>query len=415
MEFHLFKADASRLKWSVRGTLYNGVDVKIPGHRDKRIAQEMCRNIARLNLAKGNNEPPPAEVIEWLDNQPPKFVNRLIDLKLVDQRRLDRLLPLETFLPEFEEYLKGNAIKQTSSYPKTSTARVRRILRSIKGLNSFDELTAEAVRKAVSEMIVLTATRKGKSFSVASIREHYSSIKQFCDWMTKKGRYTVNPLEELELPSSKNNRVRNRRPLSYENFTKLMNYLLTAKKYHNQQYLWDARDRAMIYWAAVSTGFRQNELFSLTRASFNFSASPVTLTISAQVAKNGCGDTIPIPDDFAEAINEYTAQHSPNQAVFRAPRWRKYVRWALYRDLDQAGVQRHFDNGDLVDFHTFRSTAICWWLRSGLKLLDVQYLARLKTLALVQEYVRRYVPDHRHLVNNLPKIVGPDFTQRLSG
>ena len=80
------------------------------------------------------------------------------------------------------------------------------------------------------------------------------------------------------------------------------------------------------------------------------------------------------------------------------------VRHALYVDLAAAGLKRRFENGDICDFHTFRSTAICWAITiRKLNLLDVQAVARLKTLALVQKYVRRYVPDHANLIKGSPE------------
>ena len=86
---------------------------------------------------------------------------------------------------------------------------------------------------------------------------------------------------------------------------------------------------------------------------------------------------------------------------------------ALYRDLDAAGIVREHTNGDLVDFHTLRSTAIMWWLKyNGLRLLDVQYRARLKTLSLVQEYVDNYVPNYHELIANTPRVIDPELPFR---
>jgi integrase len=414
MEWKLFKADKKRKKWSIRGTLFNGVDVKIPGHRDKAIAEEMRRNIEKLNRAKANIELPPQELIPWLDNLPDDIMDRLIKYGLVDRGRLERRMPVDSFMDAFKDHLKTNIAKTNSLYPMKVTGRIARIFKEIPNLHTFNELKLDAVKRAVTEMRVLEGHRKGQPLSKKTQREYYSGAKAFCDWMIDQGRGVVSPLAKLQLPSAKQNRVYNRRPLSYEDFNKLMAYLETAKPYAKQKYSWTNNDRAMLYWAAVTTGVRQSELKSLTRASFNFDSSPATLTVSGDFSKNGYTETVPLDAVFAEAIQTYTALHLPNAPVFLMPRGQRMIIEGLYRDLDAAGVTRRYPNGDVVDFHTFRSTAICWWLRAGMDILEVKIRARLKTLDLIQEYVRNYVPDYKAVGTKAPSpFLSQSFKKRF--
>jgi integrase len=60
----------------------------------------------------------------------------------------------------------------------------------------------------------------------------------------------------------------------------------------------------------------------------------------------------------------------------------------LHRDLEAAGLGHLLHAGQQVDFHSLRATAITWWLQAGLDQLQVQRLARLKTLAVLQRYTR---------------------------
>jgi integrase len=214
----------------------------------------------------------------------------------------------------------------------------------------------------------------------------------------------TNPLEEMVAPAAKGDPVHNRRPMKIAEFAKLMSFLRTAApKYPHQQLSWTPEDRLMIYWMAVKTGFRSNELRSLTRASVDFDADPVLVTVEGWVAKSRTKATVPITDDeFVNALRAYSLHRLPNAALLRMPS-QYCLTEGLYRDLDAAGVRREFDNGAVVDFHTLRSTAICWWLKEGLDLLEVQHRSRLKTLSLVQEYVRNYVPEYLELVRKSPK------------
>ena len=76
------------------------------------------------------------------------------------------------------------------------------------------------------------------------------------------------------------------------------------------------------------------------------------------------------------------------------------------RDLTGAGIPWQLPTGEVVDFHTLRSTAITWWLDvHGLWPKRVQVLARLKTLALVARYSRNLRLEDFGWLNRGPKLI----------
>jgi integrase len=68
-----------------------------------------------------------------------------------------------------------------------------------------------------------------------------------------------------------------RRPLSADEFAKL---LRAAERGPELQRI-GGRDRAMLYLLAAYTGYRRNEIGSLTVQSFDFESKPPTLTVAA--------------------------------------------------------------------------------------------------------------------------------------
>ena len=77
----------------------------------------------------------------------------------------------------------------------------------------------------------------------------------------------------------------------------------------------------------------------------------------------------------------------------------------LRRDLDGAGIAHRWETGEVVDFHTFRSTTITWWLDVyELPQKRVQVLARLKTLALVARYSRRFRMENFDWLSKAPRL-----------
>ena len=98
---------------------------------------------------------------------------------------------------------------------------------------------------------------------------------------------------------------------------------------------------------------------------------------------------MPIPRDLADALKKYIAEPEPDDRVFPFPSTSGSIVDMLRRDLDGAGIPWSLPGGEIVDFHTFRSTAITWWLDvRGLKPKRVQVLARLKSISMLNNYSR---------------------------
>jgi integrase len=198
-----------------------------------------------------------------------------------------------------------------------------------------------------------------------------------------------------------------RRPFTIEEMRTLLAYLHDAPPHPTlgtRTPWYTPRLRRLIYWTAARTGFRRGELLSLQRQQFHLDATPAYIDIAAADAKNRQAAGVPIPPDLAAALDDHVRHMAPAAQVFRLPSKRLTLD-LLDADLQGAGLGHLLDVGDKqqVDFHAFRATAIVWWLTVDRRdQLEVQRLARFKTLAMMQKYSRGFQMDRAAWVQSSP-------------
>ena len=307
-----------------------------------------------------------------------RHASRLIELDLLERRRFAQAKPVTEHIDAFEKAVKARR-NNTAGHARETASQIRRICVGL-NVESYHELNQTDVMVWLDERNVTANTR----------RHYLTAICDFCKWMVRDKRAADDPMENTPKPSPDAEPSFERRPLSVEEFQRLMAYLESFEYYPNQHSRWTAYDRRMIYWTAVSTGYRQNELRSLRRYQLFLDEIPPTIDIKARDAKNRTAASVPIPGELAQALTQYLADLHPASKVFWFPASRRHIPQMLHRDLEGAGITPRWETGEIVDFHSLRTTAICWWLDVyGLPAKRVQILARLKTLALVERYSRK--------------------------
>ena len=338
MEWRLYQADKKRQKWTIRGTLWNGTIGQFPGHRVKSVAQQIMQNIDALNRARMFGENPPTYLQPWITGLTPKDAARFVKAELLNRRVLDRGKPLAEFLTDFEVHLRASPkLKNGSVTPIRRTAALHRLFEAVRPQATLADISADIISTKAKELIALQGRRKGEKVSQKTRREYLSDAKGYFEWMVDEGRAVINPLRKLKLPSAKGDPVLRRRPMTVESFEKLSQYLIDAPdRYLHQMFDWTSIDRLMVYWTAVMTGFRANELRSLTRAHLDFDSDPARVSVQGWVAKNGDRAAIPLATDFAEAMRDYSDHLHPTAPLLRMPKL------ALSAMPIEAATRRHY-------------------------------------------------------------------------
>lgn len=138
-------------------------------------------------------------------------------------------------------------------------------------------------------------------------------------------------------------------------------------------------ERAALYRLTMGTGFRADELRTLTPERFRLDGPEPTVTVLACYAKNGREAVQPITRELAEALRPFVASRPPGSPVLAVP-----VRTAkmLRADLAAAGIPHTDAQGRVLDFHALRHSYITHLILSGANPKVVQTLARHSTITL---------------------------------
>jgi integrase len=128
--------------------------------------------------------------------------------------------------------------------------------------------------------------------------------------------------------------------------------------------------RSMLYRTALNTGFRSQELGSLTPAQVT-SGGVILLSTDA---KNRTYTVQPILATFLGELSKYVASRPANERIWPGSRWRK------------AAVMARSDCLSAPDFHSLRVTYITELVRRGLHPKKAQILARHSTMELTMKF-----------------------------
>ena len=232
---------------------------------------------------------------------------------------------------------------------------------------------------------------RDKGMAARTIGHYTRCIKGFSRWAWRNGLCADDPLAilsvKVNVPMAERKHIR--RPFSAEELRQLLAYTKVAPTRWNMT----GPDRRMLYATAAGTGFRANELRSLTLQSFKLDEPAIAL--SGTCAKNGKDVLQPIPLELAEELKPWLKGRKAGP-VFTLPYLANVVRM-LRADMAHAriawfkavepGVERrkarHGDflrpidaDGRYADFHALRATYITMLARANVPVKVLQTLAR---------------------------------------
>jgi hypothetical protein len=124
--------------------------------------------------------------------------------------------------------------------------------------------------------------RHGGGAGIETSNHYLVAMKSFCRWLVKDRRATINPLAHLSKLNSDVDVRGERRALTEEAFHRFIAAAGQGKPFRGLT----GQDRVVLYTLAAMTGFRANELASLTPSSFSLAGRPTTATVKAAYSKH---------------------------------------------------------------------------------------------------------------------------------
>jgi integrase/recombinase XerC len=190
----------------------------------------------------------------------------------VDPTEEQRKRPLSVHLKEFESYLVNRDVTQACTDQRLS--ELRRMIED-RRWRMIADISAGDVLEFLGRL------RRRHGLSPQTCNKYLSSAKQFTRWLVRDRRTPMDPLAHLSRLNDQTDRRHDRRALSAEEFSRLVEAARAGKRIEGVS----GRDRAMIYVLAAWTGFRRNEIGSLTVQSFRLHDDPPTAGVPPKVAQ----------------------------------------------------------------------------------------------------------------------------------
>jgi len=393
-------------KWYIEFRDHNQTVRRLATFRDKVMAYQFGRRVARLIEYRTNGERLDTDMMRWLETIPAPLRDRLAGYDLLDSRSIAATRELMDHLADFKRSLetKGTSAKQAQQVYN----RVKRVFDGCR-FTSWSDISGNAIQTYLHGLRQDTEDRKG--MSAQTYNAYLQSLKQFCKWMVMERRASGSPIEHLTGQNVRADRRHVRRPLTLDESHRL---LLTTTD-EPTRFGMTGPERSMLYRLALDTGLRANELRSLTRVSFDLDSDRPTVTVAAAYSKRRREDRQPMRAELAEASRCYLATKAPAAPAFSMPR-KENVSKMIRADFAAARITRLDEAGRVVDFHALRHTFITSLAQSGVHPKTAQALARHSTIKLTMDrYSHSFREDEEAAVEALPSLSATAERQAATG
>ena len=248
-----------------------------------------------------------------------------------------------------------------NQHVEQTTAYVKQVL-ELGGIGRLADLTPSRVVEALAKL-------KETGASSRTVEARATAAKSFSRWAWRDGRTADYDLKGLSFAKDPGDRRLTRRVLTPEELARLVATTRTAPPWRGVSGV----DRSMLYALASMTGFRRNELRSLTPESFDLDGDPPRVVCKAAYTKNGKLAEQPLPTSMVPTLKEWLATKAPGTAVFATVN--NLTAMMLRQDLARIGIDPKTASGN-IDLHALRHTYITALAKSGVPVKVLQALAR---------------------------------------
>ena len=271
--------------------------------------------------------------------------------------------PVVDHLADWHGYLIGKG--STETHATLSRNRAARLV-ELGRVRKLSDLTPSRVQSGIK------AVRDGGA-SLRSVHHYTRVVKGFSRWLWRDGRLRDDVLAHLTSPNPDADRRHERRALTRDEQAGL----IRAAEDGPVVLKTSGTDRAALYRLALGTGFRANELRSLTPGAFRLDDDPPSVTVAAAYSKRRRDDVQPIRPDLANVLRPWLSGKAPDKPVFG--NLTRHTNLLIQADLKAAGIAYRDGSDRVADFHALRHTFITSLAMSNAPVKVVQSLARHST------------------------------------
>ena len=394
-------------KWYVEFRDHNEIIRQSAAFVDKAATEELGRKLVKLVSCRVVREAPPPELQRWIEGLPPNLLKKLAKWDLLDGKRVAASKSLIDHLDDFKASLEAR--DNSPRHVKQVHSRAKRVIEGC-GFRFWSEITPSKVMNYLHELRQDHRNDQGnvvRGSSAQTFNFYLQNTKQFCRWMVTDRRASENPLAHLKGLNVKTDRRHDRRALTVDECRLLLSKTAAGKTRRSMKGL----ERAMLYRLALETGLRANELYTLTRSSFDLESNPPTVTVRAAYSKHRRDDTLSLRPELAEALRQFLAKEHPDAQAFNMPKSNEIAKM-FKADLKVAGILYRDGADRVVDFHALRHTFISNLAASGVHPKVAQTLARHSSISLTMDrYTHTLREQELDALAKLPDLTTAPATQ----
>lgn len=378
--------------------------VRFPGFTGKEQSKELGKNIKRLMELREGNQPLDKTARAFVKEAPPKLIQKLADIGVLDKIYVTTGKPLTDQIEDFFQSLlkKEDTLKRA----KGVKSKVKRIVEDCK-FNTFNDITQSKVKN-----YLVGLRNNGEGISAQTYNWYRQAIKQFCKWMVQSGRVLESPVERLSGLNVKKDRRHDRRALSVDEVRRL----LEVTKAGPVCFGMGGYERYLLYKVAIETGLRRNELRSLKKSSFDF--TNFTVKVTSGYTKNKEEATQSLRPDTAAELKEFFKDKLPNVKAFGGTYKALTGKTAkmLRVDLADAEIDYQDEANRYFDFHALRGETASLLAASGVHPKVAQSIMRHKDINLTMSlYTHTLRGQESEAVNKLPDLSQPSKQRKSRG
>jgi integrase len=278
---------------------------------------------------------------------------------------------------------KGRKVKHAD----LSKQRASKVV-ELTGSTRLDDLQPAKIQKALASL-------KDDELSLESVNHHRACIRAFVRWARADGRLRDDPMLGVTGYNAKEDVRHARRDITDAELA----LLIDGASRGPESYGLNGPDRALTYRLALGTGFRADEIRSLTPESFKLDPPFPRIVLKPADEKARRGVEQPCPAGLAEELRGWLMGKPAGRPVLPLhPHTAKMIR----RDHEAVGIPYETPAG-IFDFHALRGAFISRIERSGASVKTLQTLARhAKAETTLARYARASNTDIVGAVETLP-------------
>ncbi len=377
-------------KWWGRYTDSLGSEKRVPLATDKMVSQSM------LN-----------ELVHKVERQKAGLDDPVED---------EMIKPIDVHLADFEKSQRSK--NNSPRYVVEIMCKIRRFVEACNWKRT-GQIKATDVQGFLADL-------REQGLSIQTSNHYLRAIKIFMRWLVINRRLKSNPLDSLSMLNARVDRRHDRRPLSQDEFTRLVKVAESGPPIESLCGV----DRAMLYILAAWTGLRRGELGSLTLKNFKLDGSPPTVTVEAAYSKHRREDNQVLHPEVVSQFRDWLKLRRPEPGEILFPisertcgvnrKTAKMMREDLaaakrvwIAEIDDAKEQERRKNSDFLkyqdsngrfaDFHANRHTFITNLCKADISPKTVQTLARHSDIRLTMNlYSHVDLEDQSAAISRLP-------------